>query len=36
MLLLTAAICLIIGLGIPTTASYILVASLELLAQGLC
>jgi TRAP transporter 4TM/12TM fusion protein len=28
MLLLTAAICLIIGLGIPTTASYILVASL--------
>jgi TRAP transporter 4TM/12TM fusion protein len=40
MLLLTAAICLIIGLGIPTTASYILVASLmapvivELGAQG--
>jgi TRAP transporter 4TM/12TM fusion protein len=28
MLVLTAAICLIIGLGIPTTASYILVASL--------
>jgi len=28
MLLLTAAICLILGLGIPTTASYILVASL--------
>jgi TRAP transporter 4TM/12TM fusion protein len=28
MLILTAAICLIIGLGIPTTASYILVASL--------
>jgi TRAP transporter 4TM/12TM fusion protein len=28
MLLLTASICLIIGLGIPTTASYILVASL--------
>jgi TRAP transporter 4TM/12TM fusion protein len=28
MLLLTAVICLIIGLGIPTTASYILVASL--------
>ena len=28
MLLFTAAICLIIGLGIPTTASYILVASL--------
>ncbi len=40
MLVLTAAICLVIGLGIPTTASYILVASLmapvivELGAQG--